>query len=210
MEIKTCERCGGSVGNIALGGTRFCACARANRRDVERLHRVDPRGSMTFNSLDQAPANLSGARDSFFSGHGVAMFGNPGTGKTHLSVAACRHAVSEGLTAGYYNVAELASRIRDTYSNQEYGADSRRAIVEDVSRHDLVVLDDLGKEHASEDAQTIIYELINAVYQAGRQLIVASNLPPGPYEQRYDDAVRSRIAGMCDVYVIAAKDRRRA
>lgn len=210
---ETCEACGGVKGNMVLGGRDFCRCGRLVERGRAQLSAVDPDGAMRFDSLEDphptlgraARLALAAARGE--SGRGVAMFGRPGRGKSHVAVAACRRALSRGVAAGYYNVAELVGRIQDTYSPRE--EETRRAVIEEVARRRFVVLDDLGKEHRSANVDSIVYELVNALYLNRSTLLLCSNLLDSEYRERYDEAVRSRVAGMCEVVVVAGGDRRR-
>jgi DNA replication protein DnaC len=135
------------------------------------------------------------------------MFGRPGVGKTHVAIAACREALRRGGVAGYYDVAGLVSSVQETYSPHEEG--TRRALIEGVARRRLVVLDDLGKEHRSANVDSIVYELVDALYVGRSTLVLCSNLSDAEYRGRYDEAVRSRIAGMCEVVVVRGEDRRR-
>jgi DNA replication protein DnaC len=182
-------------------------------RGFSQLAAVDPEARMRFDALEGPHPSLrravdialAAARDCF--GRGVAMFGKPGVGKTHVAVAACREALRRGVIAGYYDVAGLVSRVQETYSPREEG--TRRAVIEDVARRRLVVLDDLGKEHRSVNVDSIVYELVDALDVGRSTLVLCSNLTAGAYRERYDEAVRSRIAGMCEVVVVAGEDRRR-
>ena len=210
---ETCEVCGGWKGAWAPVNGRFCSCERLVERGFAQLAAIDPREDMSFDSLKGAhptlarAAHLAREASREVAGHGVAMFGKPGVGKTHVAVAACREALGQGVVAGYYNVAELVSRVQETYSPWE--EETRRVVIEGVAKRRFVVLDDLGKEHRSANVDSIIYELVNALYVARSTLILCSNLPDAEYRGRYDEAVRSRIAGMCEVVVVAGEDRRR-
>jgi DNA replication protein DnaC len=92
----------------------------------------------------------------------------------------------------------------------------RRAIVESVASHEVVLLDDLGKEHASTNVESIVYELFDALHVARVTLVAATNVPAtrgeayrGPIlPERYDEAVRSRLRAMCERFVVKGEDRR--
>lgn len=213
-DAETCGTCGGVKGNVVFGDGDFCRCGRLVERGHAQLSAVDPEGTMRFDSLEDphptlgraARLALAAARGE--SGRGVAMFGRPGRGKSHVAVAACRLALSRGVAAGYYNVVELVGRVQGTYSPRE--KETRRAVIEGVARRRLVVLDDLGKEHRSANVDSIVYELVNALYLGRSTLLLCSNLPDPDYRDRYDEAVRSRLAGMCEVVVVGGEDRRGA
>ncbi|MGF1471717.1 MAG: ATP-binding protein [Rubrobacteraceae bacterium] len=210
---ETCDVCGGWKGGWAPVHGRFCSCERLVERGFAQLATVDPEDEMGFDTLERVHPTLGRAARLVQGaslgepGRGVAMFGKPGIGKTHLAVAACREALQRGVLAGYYNVAGLVSRIQETYS--PYEEETRRAVIEGVARRRFVVLDDLGKEHRSANVDSIIYELVNALYITRATPILCSNLPDVEYRGRYDEAVRSRIAGMCEIVVVAGEDRRR-
>lgn len=208
---ETCEMCGGSLGPIAPADQDWCKCDSITRRCQEALDLVDPEAGMTFGNyapdtdeqkkaLGIAMGVASGAK------RGCLLLGDPGVGKTHLGVSALRKAIEEGQTAAYENVVSLVSRIQATYGGEE---GSRGAIIEALLKCKLVMLDDLGKERMTEDVASIVYEVINAVYGRGTRVIVCSNLTGEEYLNRYDSAVRSRMAGMCERMVVSGSDRRR-
>ena len=86
-----------------------------------------------------------------------------------------------------------------------------------MASHEVVLLDDLGKEHASTNVESILYELFDALYAAGVIPIVSTNVPAAKTEgylgpalsERYDEAVRSRLRAMCERFVVRGEDRRR-
>lgn len=211
-----CERCGGLLRDDATEAGRHCRCDGPLRRCREFVDRADPGARMTFESLESSSLDPTLARAAVVAEgvakgerRGLAMFGLPGTGKTHTAVAACRLAISRGEAAAYHNVVALVSRIQETYG-ADWHQGSRASVIAGVAARDLVVLDDLGKERTTEDVQTIVYELVDSVYSAGARLIVCSNLTPREYTARYDEAVTSRIAGACEILAVRGADRRRS
>ena len=210
-----CERCGGaeSAGVIWGAHTRKCDCSQRFGIAHDAIRRIDPEAEMTFENLaNPNPSVEDAARklESLAEGErerGVFMFGLPGRGKTHLSVATARRLLRRGRLVGVYNLAGLVGRIQDTYGYDD-SAESRSKIIREVTTNDIVILDDIGKEHRSSNVESIVYELVDGLYNARIPVIASSNLPGKDFVSRYDGAVLSRLGGMCEKLVIKGDDRR--
>jgi len=221
------ERCGGCGGlkqerDHERNSDKVCRCGGRKRRLLSYLDAADPERRMTLDALDASEPTVTAALEAacgIISGErrrGMLLMGLPGRGKTHLMVGLGRALLAGDRDAGYYNVVRLVSRIQDTYS--DFGGETRRAIVESVASHEVVLLDDLGKEHASTNVESIVYELFDALHVARVTLVAATNVPAtrgegyrGPtLSERYDEAVRSRLRAMCERFVVKGEDRRQA
>lgn len=221
-EPERCARCGGlrSERDHERNSDRVCRCGGRRRRLLSYLDAADPERRMTLEALDTSEpstAVAAGEALNIASGkreRGMLLMGLPGRGKTHLLVGTGRRLLARDEDAGYYNFVRLISRIQDSYSN--LGGETRRAIIKSVASHEVVLLDDLGKEHSSTNVESIVYELFDALHTARITLIVATNVPAtrdGSYRgptlsERYDEAVRSRLRAMCERFVLKGEDRR--
>ena len=222
-EPERCRNCGGlrRERDHESNSDRVCRCGGRQERMLSYLDTTDPGRRMTLDALDASEPTMSvalAAARGIVSGdrrRGMLLMGLPGRGKTHLMVGTGRALLEHDRDAGYYDTVRLISRIQDSYS--DYGGETRRAIVESVASHEVVLLDDFGKEHSSTNVESIIYELFNALYVARATLVVATNVPAtksgnyrGPtLSDRYDEAVRSRMKAMCERFVVKGDDRRR-
>ena len=222
-EPERCERCGGlkREHDHESNSDRVCRCGVRRERLLSYLDTVDPDRRMTLGALDVFELTMSKAvevANGIVVGdrtRGLLLMGLPGRGKTHLMVGMGRALLKRDRDAGYYNMVRLVSRIQDSYS--DYGGETRRAIVESVASHEVVLLDDFGKEHSSTNVESIIYELFDALHIARVTLVVSTNVPAAKKEsyrgptlpERYDEAVRSRMKAMCERFVVKGDDRRR-
>lgn len=223
------ERCGGCGGVKDEDHPAFdrgaCRCGGRRRRLLSYLDEADPDRRMTLDALTNPDPSVAGClvlMKEIVAGErtrGLFLMGLPGRGKTHLMVGLGRALLERGRDVGYYNVARLVARIQDSYG--DYGGETRRAIIESVVSHEVVLLDDFGKEHQSPNVESILYELLDALNSSGRTVVVSTNLPPvrkrkeegdeyqGPVlAERYDEAVRSRLKAMCERVAIKGDDRR--
>ena len=222
-EPERCGRCGGlkRERDHKSHSERVCRCGGRKDRMLSYLDAVDPDRRMTLDALDVSEPTTSEAVEAangiVVGGRkrGMLLMGLPGRGKTHLMVGLGRALLRCDRDVGYYNTVRLISRIQDSYSDFE--GETRRAIIESVASHEVVLLDDFGKEHSSTNVESIIYELFDALYAAHTTLVVATNVPVtknatyrgATLSERYDEAVRSRLKSMCERLVVKGEDRRR-
>ena len=100
----------------------------------------------------------------------VILIGNPGLGKTHvatgLALAACR----QGRRVRFYNVAGLVNDL--IKAQQEYRL-SR--FMTQVTKHELIVLDELGFIPFTATGAQLLFQLCSALYERVA-LIVTTNL----------------------------------
>ena len=116
--------------------------------------------------------------------------GGTGLGKTHLSLAVAKEAVDAGLGVIYDSVPTLMMKLE----NERFGRGDE-GFSDAVCSCDLLVLDDLGTEHATASTRTFVYTIINSRIMSGLPTIISTNLSLGELSARYSDAVYSRLTG---------------
>lgn len=141
-------------------------------------------------------------------GKGLFITGAVGTGKTHLSVAIANYLMYEEIIpVKFGNVTNLLSEVKSSYDKQAIESESE--IIEALSRVRLLIIDDLGKEKATEWSNNIIYTIINNRYEDYKPLIVTTNLSVKELENTIGEATVSRLIEMCDGVKINGVDYRK-
>jgi DNA replication protein DnaC len=143
---------------------------------------------------------------------GILFYGPHGVGKTHLAVGILRQVIRErGARGFFFETRELLRMVRDTYNRT---VDERELdVLSPVLKADLLVLDDLGAEKASEWTQETLGMVVNARYNARRPTIVTTNLDddlgnddPLSFIWQIGARTRSRLKEMCDWVRISGVD----
>jgi len=137
---------------------------------------------------------------------GLFLMGEPGSGKTHLMAAALSRRLWRDGTPGmrFVNVPMFLDTIRDA---QKY-TDSRAVDLYQFCRDEasVVVLDDFGKERATDWAAERLYVLIESRYGKMLPTLVTSNRTLDELEDDGYGAAVSRLQHTCRVIRSKAPD----
>lgn len=103
-------------------------------------------------------------------GRNLVLFGNPGTGKTHLATALGIEACSKGMTVLFSSVPHLITRIREAKQER-----SLRLLENRFSSYDLVICDEFGYVSCDKEAGELLFNHLSL--RAGKKsTIVTTNL----------------------------------
>lgn len=118
----------------------------------------------------------------------VLIFGNPGTGKTHLSISLAREWCLRGRRVFYTSAATLVQDLlvakRDLRLNQ---------VLKRLDRLDAIVIDDISYIPQDRDETDLLFQLLAECYEQ-RSVVITSNLAFSEWNQVFKDPMTTMAA----------------
>lgn len=101
----------------------------------------------------------------------VVMYGNNGTGKTHLAYASMRNQILQGKEAVYASLTDIIDEIKQGFSNNVPTA----RIVDKYIGYDYMVIDEMDKAYGTPTEFLNIFKIVNGRYMTKRPTVLISN-----------------------------------
>jgi len=105
---------------------------------------------------------------------GLLLMGDPGTGKTHLAVAAFRMIMSKGFEGLFFDYQNLLDRIRSGYDASSNSSD--REAYRIAMDTEVILLDDLGAHRVTDWVEDTVTSIITSRCNQRKALIATTNL----------------------------------
>ena len=215
-EPRACPHCGAALdplgaalaGRVAWISAAPCPCEGAAReREAEARRRAALAAKADRPEFAEYIASFAGN-----GGAGLYIHGGVGAGKTHSASAMARLFAEAGYDVAFTTAKGMLERVKATFD--EGGTE---AAVARYAKCDVLVLDDLGKEDATEWSVGTVFSVLDASYEDMRPTIVTSNYAPGALADRLArrgervtaEAIASRISQTCRPVYLGGRDRRR-
>ena len=239
--MKECPQCAGTgwrpVEKDGWRAVEVCPCRQQPRDEQWWMDRARiPRGfrdkqmetqdhfdALGNESLQMALVKARGFVDRYpLVERGLFFLGNPGVGKTHLTVAILKQLMAQkGVECLFCSYQELLRQIRDSYNPVSLSTEME--VLRPVLESELVAIDDLGAERISDWVEDTVTHILNHRYNQKKATLLTSNLPDASEEakerspsgkyriadtltDRIGLRVRSRLYEMCELVRIQADD----
>lgn len=120
----------------------------------------------------------------------IVMVGNPGRGKTHLSIALGLKACSQGFNVLFKNAATLSTELCEARDNYRLGKLERT-----LAKADLLILDELSYLSFNRHQSELLFKVISDRSEKG-STIVTTNLPFSKWTDLFENT--TMVAALID------------
>ena len=137
-------------------------------------------------------------------GTGLLLYGNVGCGKSFAAACIANALIDRGTPCMMTNFSRIINKLQESF-------DGRQKYIDNLSRFDLLVIDDMAVERNTEYVWENVMNIVDSRYRSGLPLIVTTNLTIGELADPSDirrQRVYSRLKEMCVPIEVTGADRR--
>ncbi len=134
--------------------------------------------------------------------------GSCGLGKTFLSSAIANELITRGKDVLYISSNALFPILEDMHFGRAVD-ESAQYIVKKINDCELLILDDLGSEFVTQFTCAELFRIINTRLNAGKKMIISTNLNRNMIQNTYSERIASRITGGFSMLEFLGEDIRR-
>ena len=139
---------------------------------------------------------------------GLLLIGPIGTGKTHLAAAVANHLISKMHAVYFGSITNIIELVKSSFNRDSNITEAEiiKTLTKDV---ELLIIDDLGKEQSTEYVNTLLYHIVNELYENEKAIICTTNFKASKLANKLGErggAIISRLTEMTTPVVLNGKD----
>lgn len=117
---------------------------------------------------------------------------NVGNGKTHLAIAILKIFGSQnGGVNKFVNFSNLMLDIKSTFNDSK--DHTEHEIIKKYCSYEMLVIDDIGAEKASDYNMSVLYIILNNRYEAAKPTVITTNMSGEDIVSQYGKRILSRL-----------------
>lgn len=156
-----------------------------------RLETFVPHAEGPAKALQIATEYAEGFEDVLKTGRSLILCGGVGAGKTHLAVGIAHRVIAMNRVAVFTSVLGAIRTVKETYAKGSQLTEAQA--IENLTKPDLLILDEVGVQFGSDTEKMILFEIINGRYERLRPTIVISNLAKDALAEYLGERVIDRL-----------------